>query len=331
MTDAKQKLSLRDVLRGYSIISDPTYGKIYVKHLTHFDAADLDEQYQEFYQRALRSYDTLENRLAYLEKEGLWSKSKEVEIIDPKKFIKGLEDNRSKLPLKSQRDKITKQIEIQQAELQKRELEKDELVGVTAELFANRKINEQYILTTLYKSAELTTRMFSDEEADDLDFHDINRLISIYNECIKQFGTNDLKKIAISADFLNSFYICDDNPFIFYGKAVIHLSFYQSQVFAFGRYYKHLLSDAGSKPPEEIADNPDALVEWYESSKSARAILEKASKKGNTSAVSLVGATKEDLEYLGVSKTHDHMDIAAELSKKGGRLEMKDLLALHGE
>ena len=74
------------------------------------------------------------------------------------------------------------------------------------------------------------------------------------------------------------------------------------------------------------------FVRWFESSKHAEKILDKAGDKDNA-AVSLVGASKEDLENLGLDNSEQGgrtISLSEAAKKKGGSLDMKDLIKLHG-
>ena len=132
--------------------------------------------------------------------------------------------------------------------------------------------------------------------------------------------------------FCNYYYLCDDNPHIFYGKPVVDLTFYQAEMFAFGRYFKNLAQDAKVQPPDEIRNDPDKLIEFYEAKKNADAVMDKANERAGDKggATSLVGATKEDLEALGYQQgqgtTVSLTDVA---NKKGGSLSMEDFIQLH--
>ncbi len=96
-----------------------------------------------------------------------------------------------------------------------------------------------------------------------------------------------------------------------------------------GRYFKNILSDLKHDPDPEIMDDPDKLIEMFNVSKNSEKIKEKMS---DSDATTVVGATQEDLERMGITSPHE--DGAVSLSKaaaeKGGSLEMEDLMKLHG-
>ena len=132
--------------------------------------------------------------------------------------------------------------------------------------------------------------------------------------------------------FCNYFYLCDDNPQIFYGKPVVDLTFYQAEMFTYGRYFKNLAQESKGSPPEEIRNDPDKLIEFYEVRRNADEILDKASQKTGEKmgASSLVGATKEDLEALGYNESGGgSVDLAKIADEKGGTMNMDDFIEIH--
>ena len=128
---------------------------------------------------------------------------------------------------------------------------------------------------------------------------------------------------------MNIYNISDDNPKNLYGKNIIDLTYYQIEVFNNARYFRNLLIDSKHKPSPEVYDDPDALIEWMDSSKNAEEILSKSkiNKDKEFVATSIVGAQKEDLAKI--SKEKDVINLHDIADKKGGTLSMEDLIKLH--
>ena len=139
----------------------------------------------------------------------------------------------------------------------------------------------------------------------------------------------NIKRIALSGFFLNNFYLCKDNPKIYFGKPVVELTYNQSELFSYGRYFKHILSDMKNKPSPEIMDDPDKLIEMYNIGQNSSKMKQSAE---DSDASTVVGATKEDLERMGMSSPSEDkgVSLSKEASKKGGKLSMDDLIKLHG-
>ena len=82
--------------------------------------------------------------------------------------------------------------------------------------------------------------------------------------------------------------------------------------------------------PFAIKKDPQKLMDWARNPKGrekAREVMEKAGEGG----AGLFGATKEDLENLGVETTGaGTVSLEEAAKKKGGSLTMKDLMKLSG-
>ena len=73
--------------------------------------------------------------------------------------------------------------------------------------------------------------------------------------------------------------------------------------------------------------DPDLLIDWMTSNSGGKAEIE--GKMDDKVAVSYVGATKEDLKDLGIDE-NDTISFSKEAAKKGGSLDMKDIMRMHG-
>ena len=324
------KVVFSEVLRGYTSVESPSYKKICVKHFNNFDSAELDIRSQSFRDKAVKEgLPSRKDRIDYLVKEGVWTEKKNKEILNTKTNLAGLQKTKEKVFLQIHIDQANKEIEEAQMKLAIQERDKEELIGFTAEAYASRRINEHYMYNALL--GEDQGKLFSKEEFDELGERQMVELIGMYNKSTKKFKSGTLKRISVSGFFTNLFYLCSDNPFVFFGKAVVELTFYQIELFGYGRYYKSMIENSENKPPEEISKDPEKLVEWFESSKSARETLDKSKFAGQEgSATSLVGASKEDLKRLGLDNPNETINLAKKAAEKGGSLTMDDMMKLHG-
>ena len=81
-----------------------------------------------------------------------------------------------------------------------------------------------------------------------------------------------------------------------------------------------------------MMDDPDKLTDQFEIEQNKDSVLKEGGKSGEASTI--VGATKDDLEALGVAATQDlgeTVDLNDELMKKGGEMSMEDIMKLHGQ
>lgn len=325
------RIVFSDIIRGYSVANSENYKNIYIKHFNSFDTANIDEHTCKHKENAVKQgLSTEKDKLEFLAKEKLWDAKKDAEIEELKKYVKNLQITKSKLFLKSQIDGIALQIKESAEKINKLQAEREEVVGTTVESYAIKKSNEHYIFLSMCKNETLNQKYFNSEEFEDLNIPELSEIIEAHNVKTENFKSNFLKKIAVSNFFLNFFYLCEDNPFTFYGKPVVNLTYYQVELFGYGRYFKQIFSDSKTRPPEDVMDDPEAIMEWYESTKNVKKAMD-GSKQQSQGGSSLVGATKDDLKRLGIVDQHsDSVNLAKEAAKKGGKLNMQDMMKLHG-
>ena len=175
-----------EVLRGSCSWQTEDYGNIYVKHLKVWDTENLDEKRENHFNEAKnKGLPTKEEKLKLLIKDDLWDEAKNKEAEELESFITRLNQSKSKLILKSQIDALSQEIDEAVEKLKKIEEEKSQLVGLTAEIFADKKVNDHYVFLTLFKDKELNEPLLSDEEFDELSDGDLAKLIMIYNKTIE--------------------------------------------------------------------------------------------------------------------------------------------------
>ena len=88
-----------------------------------------------------------------------------------------------------------------------------------------------------------------------------------------------------------------------------------------GRLVKNIFENY-SKIPDRIRTNPEKIIDYVNAQEKAKDKLKNFDKDG---ASTLVGAKKEDYEYLGVANSQENT-LSAKLKEKGGKMDMKDLM-----
>lgn len=330
MENSGLKVIFSEILRGYTLVENKDFGKIKIKHFNNFDSAELDIKNRYFYEKARdQGLPTREQKIEYLLKEDIWDEKKNKEILNLKTMIAGLKNSKSKVFLQAHIDDINRQLEENQLKLAHLEIQKEELIGFCAENYAQRRINEHYMQKAILKdNGEF---LLSNEDFEDLQQDQLMGLISTYNKNTRKFESPNLKKISLSGFFTNLFYLCENNAYTFFGKPLVELTFYQVELFGYARYYKSLMESSESKVPDEVRQDPEKIVEWFESSKSAREVMDKSQTAGKEgSATSLVGATKQDLKRLGLDNPNETISLAKKAAEKGGSLTMEDMMKIHG-
>lgn len=325
---SKLKLYFGEILKGFSKIYHKDFGVLFVKHINNISSADIDIEYDMLLKESInKGLPDLKTREEFLYKEGLWNKENDKTIKQISDFIQNLHVTKSKLFKKNDIDEINEQIKKHEQDIYKLKSEKNDLIGYVAEHYVEKKINEFYIFTSFFKDKELKYNLFSNEEFNELSENSISKLIQIYNENELNFSSLNLQRISLLPFFLNFFYLCNDDPYIFYGKPVAYLTFHQMELFGYGKFFKNILSDSKIKITDDLIENPDKITEMYNAGKNVEKIMSENQKENTAS--SLVGATKDDMIKAGVNP-NSILDINEEMKKRGGKLTMEDFAKLMG-
>lgn len=341
--DSNLKVALAEILNGYSPVSSPTFGKIFVKHFSNLDNSEIEEKYSEIYQLAVENeLPTLEIREKEILEGPYWKEEKNRRIKDLETFIPNLRLSKTKLIRDADKNAIQKQINDAEDELLKLKLIKNTLVGVTAETFTNRKVNEFFIYQAIFTSPELKTKRFTQEDYDELDESVIHELVQVYNKSLEKFNEQTIKKVALTPNFSNSFYLCNDDPLVFYGRPVIQLTFYQIDLFANAKYFKAMIQNAGQKVPQEILNDPEKLVDWFNTTQNSQKLINEAenslAKTGKESSgvggIALVGLSSSEAKKIGINDGGmSPMDkaIKAKIARgEPGILSMEEVIKING-
>jgi hypothetical protein len=326
MYDGKDK----ELSRAYlDIINGFTKAKyfdevLYIKHFGLFDEALIDENYEEVFQYANeQGLPTESQRLEVLEAEGFWTKADERKIDFNRVEIRELETRLSKTIIKAQKEKILKKLAEARGAINQIEAKRSEMLHDTCESFARAKSMNFMIWLSFYKDKEFCKKAWSKEEFDDLPRPQLNELVNLYNLKMETLSMPKIKKISISPIFTNYFYLSADNVADFFGKKMLHLTFFQTTLASYGRMYKNI-QENHSDIPEAILNDPDGLLDFAKSKNSGN---EKSKAVDSEGGYSKVGATKEDMIDAGVSSStaKDLHDIAKE---KGGSLGWEDFATM---
>jgi hypothetical protein len=335
--DSILKLALAEILNGYSPIYSEKFGQIFVKHFSNLDNSFVDQEYNKYYQLALQNnLSTLEQREKEIEEEGLWTKENVVKLRESEKILPTLKITKSKLFREIDVKSIQNQIDQTESEISKLKFIKNALIGITAESFANKKSNEFFIYQSLFDDQNLVKRKFSEDEYNELDPAEIHELVDIYNSSKDKFNEKNIKKIAFSPQFSNAFYLCNDDPYSFYGKPVIKLTLYQIDIFANAKYFKSIIQNSSKAVPQEVLTDPDRLVDWFNATKTADQLisdaeknLAKSGKESGGGGISIVGASSSDLKKIGIESDGNN-NLMKMAMAKGGSLNFEDIIRAQG-
>lgn len=326
------------------------YGRIYSEICNGFSKKLIDNQYIYFKHATIAEhYSTYGNYDYYLEegrKKGLyteaeklqqaieggwWSSEKEGSYNLLKKTIENLNKTKNKLLLPSQKDQISIEIKKNEAILLTYTKERNEITTYTLEQYCQNKLTEELLIFFTYKNPDFTERFFSsNNDYYDLSTNYINDIQEAFFNYSNIFSIYNLKKIAASSFFQNLVYLNND-AYSFWGKPTYTCTKHQIDILLFGKMYRNVITNRaenGKPIDDEILADPDKLVEYIDNQNNDKKFVKQKSSSGSKNAVSsLVGATKQDLDKLGVKveklKGKSLLQLAEE---KGGVLEKNDYL-----
>jgi len=322
----RRRKIFRDVVRGYSTATlDNEF--VYIKHLTPHDQVELEEIEEKYHNDALRrGVPTEDDMLIFLKDEGQWSEKDDKFIRDKQFFIESLKTAKNKMVLKKEIDRQADLIEKETNELVQKQAQKMQLLGNTCEKYAKDRLNDFYMIKSFYKNSDLSEKLFSENEFDELEHNDIKKVVVKYNEIFEVFSEESIQ-YTILEDFYSPYLSFAEDSMQFYGKPFCELTYNQVRLIVYTRVFKNIF-DTNENIPESIKKDPAKLLEFGSSSKEERDKAKDKLSQGD--AGTIVGAKDEDYEYLGVEKPKGGVSLHEEAKKKGGTLNMDDLMKLHG-
>lgn len=269
---------------------------------------------------------TEKEKLDFLYQSGLWSDEKERELATLQSYLESLKRTLQKLPFQSQKTAVEQQIKETATKIDNILCEKRELIGTTAEFFANKRANELFLFRVLYADKSLKTPAI-DHQTTDITL--LNEMYDIYDAFATKFNELTLKRISVLPAVLNAFSICEKNPLVFYGKPVVRLSIFQVEVFSYCRVYSQIIAEHGDKLPTSYVDNPDELIDFANAQASIESIKNKNPDADN---LMLFGGKKEDYERIGLQPdTPVQQTLVEKAKQQGGRLTMRELMEMDGK
>jgi len=288
MNDSVLRKAFIDICRGYSA-TNWNKTPVYIKHFSHFEQLDVELEREKFFQIARdKKIPTLEEQNKWLIKEGLWSSEDDKNIRDQKEYIEGLVKNRGKQAIKFQIDNYNKLIDESQTELNKLLRKKENLIGLTAENYAEQKMHSSYLFYGFFKDSGLKEKLFTEKQYKRLDDEESDELMGIYLDYIQTFSHSNIKKISIAQFFTSYFYLSEDFT-KFFNKPLCDLTYNQVNLINYGSYFRRIIASLGDGIPPEIKDDPEKIESFVNRKNNI-----KENPNGKNGRKSYIGATEKD-------------------------------------
>lgn len=310
----------KDLVFGWSEIY--YRGKLaYLKHLSVFDQVDIEEVRNSFFKKAKeRGLPTKSDAMERLKEEQMWTARDDFKIKEQKDFLTQAENTKKELYLKKEIDRANEEIQEAQRKILLLEVQKEDLMGQTCEKYADSRVSDHYIVRSLYKDKNLSGTYYNQKEVDEMTRGEMTEIVRLYNTAYGVFDDINIQKVVLQ-DFYQPYMPFCENVNNMFSKPLFELSINQVKLIIYSRMFKNIFENY-SKIPDRIRTNPEKIIDYVNAQEKAKDKLKNFDKDG---ASTLVGAKKEDYEYLGVANSQENT-LSAKLKEKGGKMDMKDLM-----
>jgi len=310
----------RDIVAGWSKITHDNQ-TAYLKHLSVFDQVDIEDIKIFYYEKAKkRGLPTQSDSLKRLEEEGLWTSADEAKIIEQRNYLKHSETSKKQLYLKAEIDRANEEIEESQKKILELEAQKSALLGQTCEKYSESRISDHYIIKSLYKDSDLKQTYYSEDEVDNMSRSEMTSIVRLYNHAYSSFDDTKIQKVTLQ-DFYQPYLAFCENVQNMFSKPLFELSLNQVKLIIYSRMFKNIFENY-PKIPDRIKTDPEKIFDYVNAQEKAKDNLKNIDKDG---ASTIVGAKKEDYDYLGIEGSQGN-SLSAKLKEKGGKMDMKDLM-----
>ena len=297
---------------------------LFFRHFSIRDQKDIGIFYDKFFNTAVsRGIEKEEDIFKRLKEESDWTDSDDLEIAQLQDYVENLKKTKNKLLLPSQKDAHQNLIDEESTKLNKLLAKKQELTGISAEQYANKMANEEFIRLMIYSDSSLSKIQFSNEEFGSLDIDELNYLNKKYISISERFADEKIQKVVLQ-DFFSMYLSCCENPHVFFGKFIYQLSAYQMKLLLYGKIFYNIFQ-YNDDIPESIRKDPKSIFDFVESKKTREKFQ---SQNKDSDGTIVFGATKTDLDIL--DPTARKVSLSEALEKSGGSLNIEQMMDLMG-
>lgn len=312
-----------EILQGVTVARS-SFGRLYFRHLSQFEQREIISESKLFEKEAvskglLKEEDAIEEMI----NQEMWSYEQERKIKRLKQEVENFKNLSTQAFLPSKKKEALKKAKELEHEVALMEKEKQELMGLTAEKYANNKIQNNIVGKILFYDREFKKSVYEDLYINE-NFKEVE-IYKLQNEFFKKFQDSNISKAVLSDYFSMYLPFCEDVLGVF-GKPLADLTSYQLKLISFGRYYLNIFKNTSKEIPEHVAKDPELLVNFYQSQKTERTATKSQQGEGGSA---YFGANQEDIESLK-SSNETAVDLSEEVKKRGGSLNMQEMMKLHG-
>lgn len=316
---------ISDTFEGVTV-SNTSFGPVYIKHFKPIEVKRIFSKREIYIDEAVKKGLVKEKvRIDELISEEMWSVESEQTIQEKTKFIENLEASLVKIKLPSQRTQHKKLIDKEKEKLADISRERASLLGMTAEIYVEKKINKEFFEKIIFVDPEYKQEIF--ETLDYADREKEAELMRVQSEFFQKFSDENVSKAALDPFFAPYLPYCESVMDI-YGIPMRELTVFQIKLLSYGRTFLNIFKNCQKQIPEYVQKDPELLMEFYEAQKNNQEGRETKASQGS-GGTTYFGANQGDIESIKKSD-EKAVSLTEEVSKKGGKLDMKALMAMHG-
>ena len=312
-----------EILQGVTVV-DSSFGSLYFRHLSQAQQREAISESKLFEREALsKGLLSKEQSLREIIDQEMWSEENEQRIKNLNTDIENLKKINSQVFLPSKKKEIEKSLKEKQNTLFSMESEREELLGLTVEKYSNNKIQKNIVSKILFYDTEFKKSVF-----DELYVNEAFKEVEIYKmqkDFFEKFDDTNISTAVLSDYFSMYLPFCEDVLGVF-GKPLRDLTSYQLKLISFGRYFLNIFKNTTKEIPENVAKDPELLISFYQNQ---REDSKRRTSDSGDGGSTYFGATKEDIEAIK-REDENAVDLSEEIKKKGGSLNMKQMMELHG-
>lgn len=326
MEASKYRKIFKEISQGFSCFF-VNEDRFYIKHQSTSDLVDFDDIFQMYFEKAKsKGLETKEEILESLKKEEIWTDKDESELDSQNIYLENLIRNKKNIVLPSAMEQINNQIKEAEATVKKLNSKKSDLISNSADQYAMNRANDFYIYNSFYKDETLKEKLYTEEEFNYLGNEEISQMIKLYNKFHEDFSEKNIQLLSIQ-DFYKIYYSFSERSMDFFGKPIVELTNFQLNLILYTKIFKSIFENHDDIP-DRIKNDPEALLDFSNSSE-AREEMKKKFDTNSPGGSTIVGATSQDLDELGMSAS-EGKSLSQVAKEKGGSLSMKDLMDLSG-
>lgn len=324
MNDENLADIIAEIFDGVTVLNS-SFGPIYVRHFGQLELRRTFSERKKYLDQAKnRGLMSEEESLDLLYKDDMWSSESEELVQKKKEFIENLNKGLVRIKIPSRREQHKKMIKREMENLEELEKERSVLIGLTAEKYAQKKVNQIFFENLLFEDKDFKKSVFNDLVYSDTEKeYEFNVL---QEEFFKRMSDDNISRAALSPFFSPYLSYCE-NVHDMYGKPIKDLSAFELKLLTYARTFLSIFKNATKEIPNHVAKDPELLLDFHEAQKNN----DNNQKKANSGdgGTTYFGANKQDIAQMK-AEDEDAVDLTNEMKKRGGTLNMKEFMDLHG-